>query len=155
MYNKSNFITPFLNLFLKLDVAQVGLIIAIFTISSALGSLICGALTDKWGRKKALYIFFGLSIFLTLAIILTNTWLIFTIVYALIGFLQGGYLAGVTALYMDTTDPEIVFDKRGYCNHCNSYFAVSKRALKPWSKLESDMLSLKSSEKYALISSHT
>jgi len=97
----------FLNLFLKLDVAQVGLIVAIFTISSAVGSLICGALTDKWGRKKALYIFFGMSIFLTLGIIITNTWFIFTIVYALIGFLQGGYLAGVTALYMDTTDPEI------------------------------------------------
>ena len=97
----------FLNLFLKLDVAQVGLIVAIFTISSAIGSLICGALTDKWGRKKALYIFFGMSIFLTLGIIITNTWFIFTIVYALIGFLQGGYLAGVTALYMDTTDPEI------------------------------------------------
>ena len=59
------------------------------------------------GRKKALYIFFGMSIFLTLGIIITNTWFIFTIVYALIGFLQGGYLAGVTALYMDTTDPDI------------------------------------------------
>lgn len=97
----------FLNIFLKFDVAQVGLIVAIFTITSALGSIICGALTDKYGRKKALYIYFGASIFLTLAIILTNTWLIFTLVYALIGFLQGGYLAGVTALYMDTTDPKI------------------------------------------------
>jgi MFS family permease len=97
----------FLNIILKLDVAQVGLIVAIFTISSAIGSLLCGALSDKWGRKKALYIYLGLSIFLTLAIILTNTWFIFTIIYALIGFLQGGYLAGVTALYMDTTDPEI------------------------------------------------
>ena len=23
---------------------------------------------------------------------------------------------------MDTSDPEIIFDERGYCNHCNSYF---------------------------------
>jgi MFS family permease len=97
----------FLNIFLELDVAQVGLIVAVFTISSALGSVICGTLTDKWGRKKALYTFFSISIFLTLGIILTNTWLIFTIIYALIGFLQGGYLAGVTALYMDTTNPKI------------------------------------------------
>ncbi|MFE3845527.1 MFS transporter [Thermoplasmatota archaeon] len=97
----------FLNIYLKLDVAQVGLIVAIFTISSAIGALICGALTDKWGRKKALYIFFGISLILTLGIIITNTWLIFTIIYALIGFLQGGYLAAVTALYMDTTDPKI------------------------------------------------
>jgi len=97
----------FLNIYLKFDVAQVGLIVAIFTISSAIGSLLCGALTDKWGRKKALYVFFGISLLLTLGIVITNTWLIFTIVYALIGFLQGGYLAGVTALYMDTTDPKI------------------------------------------------
>jgi len=97
----------YLNIFLKLDIAQVGLIVAIFTISSAVGALICGTLTDKWGRKKALYIFFLISIFLTLGIIATNTLFIFTIIYALIGFLQGGYLAGVTALYMDTTDPKI------------------------------------------------
>lgn len=29
---------------------------------------------------------------------------------------------------MDTTDPEIVFDNNGYCNHCNDYFEnLSKR----------------------------
>lgn len=30
---------------------------------------------------------------------------------------------------MDTTDPEIIFDENGYCNHCNNYFDnLSKRA---------------------------
>jgi len=30
---------------------------------------------------------------------------------------------------MDTSDPEITFDERGYCNHCNDYFEkTSKRA---------------------------
>ena len=36
---------------------------------------------------------------------------------------------------MDTTDPEIVFDERGYCHHCNGYFkGLASR--KPASVLE-------------------
>lgn len=27
-----------------------------------------------------------------------------------------------TRCIMDTTDPEIVFDDQGRCNHCNDYF---------------------------------
>jgi N-acetyl sugar amidotransferase len=37
---------------------------------------------------------------------------------------------------MDETDKEITFDEDGFCNHCNSYFETSKRALKPLSGLE-------------------
>ena len=30
---------------------------------------------------------------------------------------------------MDTTDEEIVFDQRGYCNHCNNYFEQAPKIL--------------------------
>jgi len=97
----------FMKTFLELDIAQIGLIVALFTIFSALGSLTCGIVVDILDRKKSLYGFFGISILLTFCLIFVNTWYLFTIIYALVGFLQGGYLAGVTALYMDTTNPRI------------------------------------------------
>lgn len=31
---------------------------------------------------------------------------------------------------MDTTDPDILFDANGYCNHCSEYFLVKDRILK-------------------------
>lgn len=31
---------------------------------------------------------------------------------------------------MDTTDPEIVFDEHGNCNHCNEYFIIKDKILK-------------------------
>ncbi len=48
---------------LQLDIAQIGLIMAIFPVTSAAGSLAGGAISDRWGRKNPLYVFIGLSIF--------------------------------------------------------------------------------------------
>lgn len=54
---------PFFSLYLTkkftIDMTQVGLIFGMFAISSFIGSMIGGALTDRWGRKKILL--FGLA----------------------------------------------------------------------------------------------
>lgn len=54
---------PFFTLYLtkkfQIDMTQVGLIFGLFAISSFIGSMIGGALTDRWGRKSILL--FGLS----------------------------------------------------------------------------------------------
>src|SRR5512145_1332706 len=54
---------PFFTLYLtkkfQIDMTQVGLIFGMFAISSFIGSMIGGALTDRWGRKSILL--FGLS----------------------------------------------------------------------------------------------
>lgn len=54
---------PFFSLYLtkkfEIGMTQVGLIFGMFAISSFLGSMIGGALTDRWGRKKILL--FGLA----------------------------------------------------------------------------------------------
>mgnify|MGYP003595376652 FL=1 len=34
-----------------------------------------------------------------------------------------------TRCIMDTTDPEITFDERGYCNHCRRFFETIKGVL--------------------------
>ena len=54
---------PFFSLYLtrkfQIDMTQVGLIFGLFAISSFIGSMVGGALTDRWGRKSILL--FGLS----------------------------------------------------------------------------------------------
>jgi MFS family permease len=54
---------PFFSLYLtrkfQIDMTQVGVIFGLFAISSFIGSMVGGALTDRWGRKSILL--FGLS----------------------------------------------------------------------------------------------
>jgi len=66
-----------------------------------------GAISDRWGRKNPLYVFIGLSIFFTAALIFANTWQIIAVVYGIIGFLQGGYFAAALAMFMDVINPRI------------------------------------------------
>lgn len=46
---------------------------------------------------------------------------------------QGDYqtMTVCTRCIMDTTDPDITFDKKGVCNHCHRYDSVSKTRLIP------------------------
>ena len=90
---------------LQLDIAQIGLIVAIFPITAVMGSLVGGALSDKWTRKKTIYVFTGASIFLSASLIFANTWQILAIIYGVIGFLQGGYITAGCAMFMDVTNP--------------------------------------------------
>lgn len=92
---------------LKLDITQIGLVTMLFTIAIAIGSIIGGILADKLGRKTTLYIFIVSSVFFTAFLIFTNSWDYFTLIYCIIGFLQGGYTSPVCAMFMDITNPRI------------------------------------------------
>ena len=93
---------------LKLDVAQIGLLSSLFPIATAIGAVTGGVLSDKWGRKKIIYIFFfGALIFSSLLVIATS-WQMLAIIYPMVGFLQGGSVfAAIMALFMDVTNPKI------------------------------------------------
>jgi MFS family permease len=97
----------YMNINLHLDVTQVGLITMVFTLSTAIGALVGGALTDKWSRKNSLYLFIGLSIIFTAMLIFSNNWQNFTFVFSVIGFLQGGFFASFMAMCMDITNPRV------------------------------------------------
>jgi PAT family beta-lactamase induction signal transducer AmpG len=96
-----------MNLGLHLDITQIGLITMLFTIAIAIGSIFGGILADKLGRKTTLYILILISIFFTALLIFTNSWEYFTLIYCIIGFLQGGYTSPVCAMFMDVTNPRI------------------------------------------------
>jgi len=86
---------------------QIGFISMIFPIFLAVGSLIGGVVTDKIGRKSALYFFIGFNIVFTACLIFANTWWKLSIIYGIIGFLMGGHSTASCALFMDVTNPRI------------------------------------------------
>lgn len=97
----------FMKVFLNLEIAQIGLIVAIFPITSAFGSIIGGTTSDKWTRKKALYLFVWLSIVFSALLILADTWIILAVIYGGIGFLQGGYISIKAAIIMSISNPKV------------------------------------------------
>ena len=96
-----------MDLGLKLDITQIGLVTMLFTIAIAIGSIVGGILADKLGRKITLYILIICSVFFTIFLIFCNSWEYFTLIYCIIGFLQGGYTIPVCAMFMDVTNPRI------------------------------------------------
>jgi MFS family permease len=90
-----------------LDISNIGSILAILLVFSALGSMTGGMISDKIGRKKALYFFiFSCSIFI---ILLTTTKNIeqFILFYGLVSFFNGAYFVVAVALLMDITNKRI------------------------------------------------
>ncbi|MFW6120804.1 MAG: MFS transporter [Petrotogales bacterium] len=92
---------------LGIEDVQIGLISMILPIFLAIGSLCGGIITDKIGRKLALYIFLGLNAIFTASLIFTNNWWKLSIIYGIMGFMMGAHSTVSCALFMDVTNPRI------------------------------------------------
>jgi MFS family permease len=90
-----------------MDVGQIGLVTAIYPSTLVIGSLLGGALADRWGRKMVLFIFISPCIVVSAALIFANTWQMLAVIYGVIGFLVGGQWAVSCALMMDVCNPKI------------------------------------------------
>ena len=97
----------YMKVVLNLDIAQIGIIVAIFPITSALGSIISGFVADRLPRKRVLFIFVIFSAFLSASFIFANTWIILAVIYGLYGFLQGGIITINCSMLMDITNPKV------------------------------------------------
>jgi PAT family beta-lactamase induction signal transducer AmpG len=92
---------------LMMDVAQIGLIAAIFPIANIFGSLVGGFMADSLGRKPTIYIVFSGSMVFSASLIFADTWQILAVLYGIIGFLFGCLYASIGALSMDVTNPRL------------------------------------------------
>jgi MFS family permease len=102
------FIAPlYMKTALDLDVAQIGLIAAIFPTTKVVGAFLGGVMSDMWGRRITLFIFMGITALFSVLMIYANTWQILAIVYGIIGFLQGGAFSAFAAMLMDVTNPKV------------------------------------------------
>ena len=86
---------------------QIGLIAAILPVTLAVGSIIGGLATDKFGRKRTLYLLLVFSAIFTASLIFANSWWKLSIIYGIVGFLMGGHSTVSCALFMDVTNPRI------------------------------------------------
>ena len=111
VFISSGILTLVIPLYMKivfnLDIAQMGLIFAIFPIATAIGSLIGGGIADKYGRKIILFIFILLSMIFSFSLIFVSSWQSLAILFGIINFLLGGYMAVNFALMMDITNPRL------------------------------------------------
>jgi len=93
---------------LLLDKIQTGLLAAINPISIVIGAVIGGYVSDKWGRKKILYVTLVALMISSAFLITTDTWEKLAIIYSIIGFLTGASLySAAGALLWDVTNPKI------------------------------------------------
>jgi MFS family permease len=97
----------FMNIQLNLSVSTIGLITTVFTIGRIIGAIGCGILSDHLSRHKILWYIVPASILSSLLLSTISTWETLTIIYAIIGFLNGGLFSVLFALLMDVTNKKI------------------------------------------------
>jgi len=97
----------YLNIYLHINIVQIGLIITIWSATKVFGSLSGGIICDRWGRKNPLYIILILGGFFTAMLIFAKNWETVAILYGIIGFFHGGQYTTLSALLMDVTNPKI------------------------------------------------
>ena len=103
----------FMDIKLQLDVAMIGYISAVFSLTRAIGSFVFGALSDKIGRIRIILINLMITIIFSTLLITVQSSEAFLIIYAAIGFLTGGLFSSVFALSMDKTNQKIAATQFG------------------------------------------
>jgi len=103
------FIIPeFMTNVLLLDKIQIGLLTSMYPISLIIGAMIGGAIADRWGRKKIIYITLTMLLISTVLLVTVDSWEKLAVIFAIIGFLTGASLySSMAALLMDITNPKI------------------------------------------------
>ena len=107
----SGLITLAVPIFMKQDlmltVSQIGLITTIFTIGRITGALSFGLLSDHITRERTLWYIIIISIITSAFLITAQNWTTLTIIYTILGILNGGLFSVLFALLMDVTNKHI------------------------------------------------
>lgn len=93
---------------LDFSTGLIGLIAGFGTVFAIPGSIAGGIISDKKGRKKAIYFFTIPTVFFILLLFIFSTNFIFLIIlYVIIIFLFSGFTASIFAICMDATNSKI------------------------------------------------
>ncbi|XP_047145037.1 solute carrier family 22 member 15-like isoform X1 [Hydra vulgaris] len=106
------------------------IIFSIMQVGDALGGVLVGMLSDKYGRKKVLYVsWFGFIVIATISSLVHNFW-VFLHLQFLVGILHGGSFNVQWVLMSEMLGP----NSRSYLNilWCVYSFALSFMSLQSW-----------------------
>ncbi len=102
------FVTPlFATNVIKLSVSQIGFIAAFVPIIAISGAIIGGTISDRWGRKKAIYTLVIPTIIFINLVMFSRSLIFLMIPYFFIIFLSAGRWAASSAMFMDVTNKKI------------------------------------------------
>jgi MFS family permease len=88
-----------------LPIGEIGLIVTGAPIATIFGCFVGGTVSDTLNRKIALYSFIIINMVFVVILAFVNSIELVAIIYAIIGFLHGGHMAGFGAISMDVTNP--------------------------------------------------
>lgn len=92
---------------LKLNPAHGSMIASLGIVATVIGNFVGGYITDKWDRKKSIFLFVGLNIVFAAMLIFANDWQKLAIIWGIVGFLHGCHYSAIGALLMDVTNPRL------------------------------------------------
>jgi len=92
---------------LELSDIQIGLITASMMVSAIPGSIFSGIISDKFGRKKAIYLSAVPASIFVILIIFSNSIVTTIVLIFIISFFGYGVNAAILAFYMDATNPRL------------------------------------------------
>ena len=91
---------------LNLDIVQIALLGNFGIIFAVIGALVGGYLSDRWGRKKVMYVFITICLIFSASLIFVKRWEDL-LLYIPIIFSFSAFNAAFLALAMDITNPRI------------------------------------------------
>jgi MFS family permease len=97
----------FLKTVLNLDDMFIGVLFALWLIAVIPGSFIGGYLSDKYGRKKILYVFLICLLIVSVIPIFISDFYLLIINFSFLMFFMNGVIAANWALIMDIINPKI------------------------------------------------
>lgn len=101
------FLILYLKVILNLDDTFIGVLFAIWLVVVIPGSIVGGVLSDRYGRKRPLYIFLVVLMISSVTPIFLSDFVLLILNFSIILFFLNGVIAGNWAMVMDVINPKI------------------------------------------------
>jgi len=101
------FLVLYLKVVLDLNDTSIGVLFALWLVMVVPGSIVGGILSDKYGRKRPLYIFLIIVMIFSVTPIFLSEYIHLIINFSILLFFLNGVIAGNWAMIMDIINPKL------------------------------------------------
>jgi MFS family permease len=101
------FLVLYLKVVLDLNDTSIGMLFALWLVMVVPGSIVGGIISDKYGRKRPLYIFLIIVMILSVTPIFLSDYIHLIVNFSILLFFLNGIISGNWAMIMDIINPKI------------------------------------------------